>query len=441
MSESENPAIDAPEPKPDRPRTNQDWWPNQLDLSVLHQHSPSGQPARRRTSTTPRRSSSLDVDALKADIVDVMTDSQDWWPADYGHYGPLFIRLTWHQAGTYRIEDGRGGGGDGGQRFAPLNSWPDNGNLDKARRPALAGQAEVRPEGLLGRPARARRQRRPRVDGLRDLRLRLRPRGHLGARGGLLGPGGHVARRRALQRRVAARLRRHPFGAVTMGLIYVNPEGPKGNADPASAAHDIRLTFARMAMDDEETVALIAGGHTFGKAHGAGDPDLVGPEPEGCPVHGMGLGWKNSFGTRQGHGHDHQRPRGRLDADADAVGQQLLRHAVRLRVGARPTARRAPSSGSPKDGAGADTVPDAHDPGMRHEPMMATTDLALLSDPEYRKISERFRDNPDEFADAFARAWYKLLHRDMGPVAALPRPVGAGSRSCGRTRSPPSRAS
>ncbi len=414
MSESENPAIDAPEPKPGRPRTNQDWWPNQLDLSVLHQRPPQGNPLG-ADFEYKAAFAGLDVEALKADIIEVMTTSQDWWPADYGHYGPLFIRLTWHQAGTYRIEDGRGGGGDGGQRFAPLNSWPDNGNLDKARRLlwpvkqkhgqaiswadllCLAGNVALESMGFttfgfaFGRP-----------DIWEPEEI------FWGTEDTWLGD----------ERYSGDRELGGPLGAVQMGLIYVNPEGPNGNPDPAQSARDIRETFRRMAMDDEETVALIAGGHTFGKAHGAGDPDLVGPEPEGCPVHSMGLGWINAHGTGKGT----DTTTSGLEGAWTPTPTQWDSSFFDTLFGFEWELGHSPAGAQqwhPKGGAGADLVPDAQDPNVRHAPMMATTDLALITDPEYRKISERFRDHPDQLADAFARAWYKLLHRDMGPVSRL----------------------
>ncbi len=411
-SESENPAIDAPTQKASRPRSNQDWWPNQLDLSVLHQHSPRGNPLGEDFDYA-EAFKDLDVDALKQDLIDVMTTSQDWWPADYGHYGPLFIRLTWHQAGTYRIEDGRGGGGDGGQRFAPLNSWPDNANLDKARRLlwpvkqkygqkvswadllVLAGNVALESMGF---------ETFGFAFGREDI---WEPEEIFwGPEDTWLGD----------ERYSGERDLSGPLGAVQMGLIYVNPEGPNGNADPVSAAVDIRETFRRMAMDDEETVALIAGGHTFGKTHGAGDPDLVGLEPEGCPVQSMGIGWKSSFGTGKGKDTITSGLEGAWTPTPtqwdNSFWDTLFAYEWEL--------THSPAGAQqwrPKDGAGADTVPDAHDPNERHAPMMATTDLALLADPTYREISERFRDNPDQFADAFARAWYKLLHRDMGPVS------------------------
>jgi catalase-peroxidase len=412
VSESENPAIDSPTPKAIRPRTNKDWWPNQLDLSVLHHHSPRGNPLDEDFDYA-EAFEDLDVEALKADIIDVLTTSQDWWPADYGHYGPLMIRLTWHQAGTYRIEDGRGGGGDGNQRFAPLNSWPDNGNLDKARRLlwpvkqkygknvswadllVLAGNVALETMGF-------------KTFGFAFGREDIWEPEEIfwGTEDEWLGDARYSGERDLAE----------PFGAVQMGLIYVNPEGPNGNADPAKSAIDIRETFRRMAMNDEETVALIAGGHTFGKAHGAGDPDLVGPEPEGCPVHGMGLGWKNSFGTGKGTDTTTSGLEGAWNPTPTEWNNDFwdTLFGYEWELGHSPAGAQ---QWHPKGGAGADTVPDAQDPKIRHAPMMATTDLALLTDPEYRKISERFRDNPRQFADAFARAWYKLLHRDMGPVS------------------------
>ncbi len=411
-SESENPALDAPEPKTSRPRSNRDWWPDQLDLSVLHQNSERGNPLG--TKFDYREAfKDLDVAALKQDLITVMTTSQDWWPADYGHYGPLFIRLTWHQAGTYRIEDGRGGGGDGGQRFAPLNSWPDNGNLDKARRLlwpvkqkygqsiswadllCLAGNVALESMGF-------------KTFGFGFGREDIWEPEEIfwGPEDTWLGD----------ERYSGDRELTGPFGAVQMGLIYVNPEGPNGNPDPASAARDIRETFRRMAMDDEETVALIAGGHTFGKTHGAGDPDLVGPEPEGCPVHAMGLGWKNAHGTGKGP----DTITSGLEGAWTPTPTQWDNAFWDTLFGFEWELTQSPAGAKqwkPKGDAGADLVPDAHREGIRHQPMMATTDLALVTDPEYRKISERFRDNPDQFAEAFARAWYKLLHRDMGPVS------------------------
>jgi catalase-peroxidase len=413
VSESENPAIDSPEPKTSgRPRTNQDWWPNQLDLSVLHKHDPSGNPMD-EDFVYAEAFEDLNVNALKKDLIKVMTTSQDWWPADYGHYGPLMIRLTWHAAGTYRIEDGRGGGGDGNQRFAPLNSWPDNGNLDKARRLlwpikqkygqkiswadllVLAGNVALESMGFKTFGFGFGRE-----DVWEPEEV------NWGSEDTWLGD----------ERYSGERELGGPFGAVQMGLIYVNPEGPNGKADPKKAAIDIRETFRRMAMNDEETVALIAGGHTFGKAHGAGDPDLVGPEPEGCPVHSMGLGWINAHGTGKGTDTTTSGLEGAWNPTPTEWNNDFwdTLFGYEWELGHSPAGAQ---QWHPKGGAGADTVPDAQDPKKRHAPMMATTDLALLKDPKYRKISERFRDNPDEFADAFARAWYKLLHRDMGPVS------------------------
>ena len=412
MSESENPAIDAPEPKATRPRTNKDWWPNQIDLSVLHQNalpsSPEGDGFDYKTAFA-----TLDVDALKADVIDVMHTSQDWWPADYGHYGPLFIRLTWHAAGTYRIEDGRGGGGDGAQRFAPLNSWPDNGNLDKARRLlwpvkqkygsaiswadllVLAGNVALEDMGFatfgfgFGRPDITEPEEvfwGPEDTWLGDERY-------------------------SGERELGG-----PFGAVQMGLIYVNPEGPNGNPDPLASARDIRETFARMAMNDEETVALIIGGHTFGKAHGAGDPDLVGTEPEGCPVHAMGFGWANALGTGKGGDTITSGLEGAWTMTPTAWDNNFLDNLFNFDW----ELTRSPAGAqqwTPTNPEAQDTVPDAHDPAKRHAPMMLTSDLALRFDPDYEPIARRFHEDPDQLADAFAKAWYKLLHRDMGPVS------------------------
>jgi catalase-peroxidase len=411
-SESENPVIPSPEPKVTRPRTNRDWWPNQLDLSVLHQHSPAANPMGEDFDYA-EEFKALDVEALKRDIGEVMTTSQDWWPADYGHYGPLFIRMSWHAAGTYRIHDGRGGGGDGSQRFAPLNSWPDNANLDKARRLlwpikqkygrkiswadllVFAGNCALESMGFetfgfgFGRE-----------DVWEPEEI------FWGPEDAWLGD----------ERYSGDRELGEPFGAVQMGLIYVNPEGPSGRPDPRAAARDIRDTFARMAMNDEETVALIAGGHTFGKTHGAGDPSLVGSEPEGCPVHAQGLGWQSSYGSGMGKDTITSGLEGAWTPTPitwdNSFYETLFGYEWEL--------TESPAGAKqwrPKDGAGADTVPDAHDPTVRHAPMMATTDLALIVDPVYERISRRFHENPDELADAFAKAWYKLLHRDMGPVS------------------------
>jgi catalase-peroxidase len=412
MSESENPAIPAPTPKPQRPRSNRDWWPDQLDLQVLHQHSPRSNPMGEDYDYA-KEFAGLDVEALKRDIFEVMTNSQDWWPADYGHYGPLFIRMSWHAAGTYRIADGRGGGGDGSQRFAPLNSWPDNANLDKARRLlwpvkqkygrkiswadllVFAGNCALESMGFktfgfgFGRP-----------DIWEPEEI------FWGPEDTWLGD----------ERYAGDRELTGPFGAVQMGLIYVNPEGPNGNPSAVASARDIRETFARMAMNDEETVALIAGGHTFGKCHGAGDPDLVGPEPEGCPVEHQGLGWKNALGSGKGKDTITSGLEGAwtptpIDWDNSYL-ETLFKYEwdlVKSPAGAWQWV--------PTDPEAADAVPDAHDPSERHAPIMLTTDLALRMDPIYEPISRRFLENPDEFAEAFAKAWYKLLHRDMGPVS------------------------
>jgi len=411
-SESENPAIPSPTPSPDRPRSNQDWWPNQLNLQVLHQHSPRSNPLDEDFDYAEELKT-LDFDALKQDVKDVMTDSQDWWPADYGHYGPLFIRLSWHAAGTYRIEDGRGGAGDGSQRFAPLNSWPDNANLDKARRLlwpvkqkygrkiswadllVLAGNVAIESMGL---------ETFGFAFGREDI---WEPEEIFwGPEDTWLGD----------ERYSGDRELTGPFGAVQMGLIYVNPEGPNGKPDPLAAARDIRETFRRMAMNDYETVALIAGGHTFGKTHGAGNPDLVGPEPEGCPVEHQGLGWKSSHGTGKGKDAITSGLEGAWTPTPitwdNSFWETLFGYEWELTespAGAKQW--------KPKDGAGADAVPAPHDPSVRHAPMMATTDLALRQDPEYARISRHFMENPDEFGEAFAKAWYKLLHRDMGPVS------------------------
>ncbi|MDP1794408.1 MAG: catalase/peroxidase HPI [Acidimicrobiales bacterium] len=414
MSESENPAIDAPEPESHRPHTNKDWWPNQLDLSVLHQHSEKGNPLGAEFDYAAAVAG-LDFEAVKADIFDVMTNSQEWWPADYGHYGPLFIRLSWHAAGTYRIEDGRGGAGDGAQRFAPLNSWPDNANLDKARRLlwpvkqkygqalswadllVLAGNAALESMGFTTFGFAFGRE-----DVWEPEEI------FWGPEDSWLGD----------ERYAGDRELSGPLGAVQMGLIYVNPEGPNGNPDPAQSARDIRETFQRMAMNDEETVALIAGGHTFGKTHGAGNPDLVGPEPEGCPVHNGGIGWVSSHGS----GKAQDTITSGLEGAWTPTPTQWDNSFFETLFGFEWELGESPAGAKqwhPANGEGADLVPDAHVEGKRHAPMMATTDLALRTDPEYERISRHFLENPDAFADAFARAWYKLLHRDMGPHPRL----------------------
>jgi catalase-peroxidase len=409
-SESENPAIDAPTPARHRPLSNQDWWPNQINLQVLHQHSPRSNPMGDDFDYA-EEFKTLDVEALKQDLVEVMTTSQDWWPADYGHYGPLLIRMTWHAAGTYRIADGRGGGGDGAQRFAPLNSWPDNASLDKARRllwPVkqkygrkiswadlliFAGNVAYESMGFktfgfgFGRP---------------DI---WEPEEVFwGPEDTWLGD----------ERYSGDRELTGPFGAVQMGLIYVNPEGPNGNPDPLAAARDIRETFARMAMNDEETVALIIGGHTVGKCHGAVDPQYIGPEPEGAPIEEQGLGWRNTYGSGKGGDALTSGLEGAWTNEPtkwdNGYLDNLYNHEYEL---TRSPAGAQQWTATNPEAQG--TVPDAHDPSKRHAPMMLTTDLALKLDPIYGPISKRFHENPDQLADAFAKAWYKLLHRDMGP--------------------------
>jgi catalase-peroxidase len=412
VSESENPAIQSPEPKGHRPRSNRDWWPDQLDLTVLHHNSPRPGPLG-VDFDYKAEFAKLDVDELKRDVQQVMTTSQDWWPADYGNYGPLFIRMTWHAAGTYRIADGRGGGGEGMQRFAPLNSWPDNASLDKARRLlwpvkqkygrkiswadliVFAGNVALESMGFETFGFGFGREDVWEPDEI-----------FWGPEDTWLGD----------ERYSGERDLSNPLGAVQMGLIYVNPEGPNGNPDPLAAAHDIRETFARMAMDDEETVALIVGGHTFGKCHGAGDADLVGPEPEGCPVEAQGLGWKNPQGTGVGRDAITSGLEGAWTNNPTQWDNGFLDNLY----GYEWELTESPAGAKqwkPTDPAAADKVPDAHDPSKRHAPMMLTTDLALRMDPVYGPISKRFHENPSELADAFAKAWYKLLHRDMGPVS------------------------
>jgi catalase-peroxidase len=410
VSESENPAIPSPRPHEHRPRTNQDWWPDQLDLRVLHQHAPQANPLGEGFDYA-KEFATLDLEALKRDVIAVMTTSQDWWPADYGHYGPLFIRMAWHAAGTYRIHDGRGGGGQGAQRFAPLNSWPDNANLDKARRLlwpvketygqkiswadllVYAGNVALESMGFktfgfgFGRPD---------IWQAEEI--------FWGSEDTWLGD-----ERYSGDRELAA-----PFGAVQMGLIYVNPEGPNGNPDPIASARDIRETFARMAMNDEETAALIVGGHSFGKTHGAGDADLVGPEPEAAPIEDQGIGWKSSFGSGKA-------------GDAITSGLEVVWTPTPIQwdntfletLYAHEWELSKSPAGAQQwvaKGAGA-SFPDPFDPDKKRVPTMLTTDLALRMDPAYEQITRRWLEHPDELADAFARAWYKLLHRDMGPVS------------------------
>jgi len=412
VSESENPAIPAPTPKPsNRPRTNRDWWPDQLDLSVLHQHPSQSNPLGGAFDYA-EEFKNLDVEALKRDVFEVMTTSQEWWPADYGHYGGLFIRLSWHAAGTYRIADGRGGAGDGGQRFAPLNSWPDNASLDKARRllwpvKQKYGQKVSWADLLVFAGNAALESMGFETFGFAFGREDIWEPEEIfwGPEDTWLGD----------ERYSGDRELTGPFGAVQMGLIYVNPEGPNGNPDPLASARDIRETFARMAMNDEETAALIIGGHTFGKCHGAVDPEYVGPEPEACPVEHQGLGWHNSFGTGVGV---HTITSGLEGAWTNNPVQwdngyldNLYKYDWEL-----TTSPAGAQQWKPTDPAAQDDVPDAHDPSKRHAPMMLTSDLALKLDPIYGPITKRFHENPDQLADAFAKAWYKLLHRDMGPV-------------------------
>lgn len=398
---------------------NRDWWPNMLDLSVLHQHSSLSDPMGEAFDYA-KEFESLDLDAVIKDLTALMTDSQDWWPADFGHYGPLFIRMAWHSAGTYRIGDGRGGAGAGQQRFAPLNSWPDNVNLDKARR-------------LLW-PIKQKYGRKISWADLMILTgnvalesMGFKTFGFAGGRADVWEPEqdifwGKEGKWLADERYSGDRELEGPLAAVQMGLIYVNPEGPNGNPDPLAAARDIRDTFARMAMNDEETVALIAGGHTFGKTHGAGDAANVGKEPEAADIEQQGLGWHNSFGTGKG---------------GDAIGSGLevtwtttptkwTNNFFWNLFGYEWELTKSPAGAhqwTPKHNMGAGTVPDAHDKSKRHAPAMLTTDLSLRFDPEYEKISRRFLENPDQFADAFARAWFKLTHRDMGPLARYRGPL------------------
>ncbi len=393
--------------------TNRDWWPNQLRLELLHQHSSKSSPMEPEFNYR-QEFNSLDYAALKQDLARLMTDSQDWWPADFGHYGPLFIRMAWHSAGTYRIGDGRGGGGRGQQRFAPINSWPDNVNLDRARR-------------LLW-PIKQKYGRKISWADLMILAgnvaletMGVKTFGFGGGREDVWEPDQDVYWGREMawledKRYSGERELENPLAAVQMGLIYVNPEGPGGNPDPVAAVKDIRETFARMGMNDEETVALIAGGHTFGKAHGAGPASHLGPEPEAAGLEEQGLGWRNSFGSGKG-------------SDTITSGLEVTWTTTPTRwssnffwnlFGFEWELTKSPAGAHqwrPKHGAGAGTVPDAHDKSRRHAPAMLTTDLSLRFDPVYEQVSRRFMENPDQFADAFARAWFKLTHRDMGPRA------------------------
>ena len=418
--------------------TTRDWWPNQLNLNILHQHTAKADPMDPDFDYA-EAFNALDYKALKQDLNDLMTDSQEWWPADYGHYGPFFIRMTWHAAGTYRTADGRGGGGTGAQRFAPLNSWPDNGNLDKARRllwpikqkygnniswadlMILAGNVAI--ESMGGKTF-----------------------GFSGGRADIWAPEEDIYwgietdwlgnSRYSGDRELA-----HPLAAVQMGLIYVNPEGPDGNPDPLASAKDIRETFARMAMNDEETVALTAGGHTFGKAHGAGDAALVGPEPEGAPMEQMGLGWISTHGSGKGRDAITSGIEGAWTANPIAWDNGYFD----LLLGYEWELTKSPAGAHiwhAVDPKADDLAPDAEDASVRVPTMMTTADMAMREDPIYREISERFQANPDQFADAFARAWFKLLHRDMGPrnrymgpevpeeVLIWQDPIPAGNSSC-----------
>ena len=399
--------------------TNAAWWPNQLNLKILHQNSPQSDPMGKDFNYA-EEFKSLDLHAVIKDLHALMTDSQDWWPADYGHYGPFFVRMAWHSAGTYRIGDGRGGAGFGTQRFAPLNSWPDNVSLDKARRLiwpikqkygrkiswadliVLTGNVALESMGF-------------KTVGFAGGRVDVwEPQEDIywGPEGEWLGD----------QRYRGDRQLENPLGAVQMGLIYVNPQGPNGNPDPVAAARDIRETFARMAMNDEETVALCAGGHTFGKAHGAASEDYKGPEPEGADIAEQGFGWTSGFGSGKG-----------VDTISSGLEGAWTPTPITwdnsyfdTLFGFEWELTKSPAGAhqwTPKNGAGAGTVPDAHDPSKRHAPFMATTDLSLRMDPAYEKISRRFHQNPQQFADAFAKAWYKLTHRDMGPIARYLGPL------------------
>ncbi|WP_043620046.1 catalase/peroxidase HPI [Nonomuraea candida] len=399
-------------PHPTQGGGNRQWWPERLNLKILAKNPAVADPMGEEFDYA-KEFNSLDLAAVKRDIAEVLTTSQDWWPADFGHYGPLIIRMAWHSAGTYRISDGRGGAGSGQQRFAPLNSWPDNANLDKARRllwpvkkkygkklswaDLLILSGNVALESMGFKTFGFAGGRADVWEAEEDV--------YWGPETTWLGD----------ERYTGDRELENPLGAVQMGLIYVNPEGPNGNPDPLAAARDIRETFRRMAMNDEETVALIAGGHTFGKTHGAGPADHVGNDPEAAPIEDQGLGWKSTFGTGKG-------------GDAITSGLEGIwtntptawdNSFFEILYGYEWELFKSPAGANqwrPKDGAGAGTVPDAHDPDKRHQPVMLTTDLALRVDPIYDQISRRFRDNPDEFADAFARAWFKLTHRDMGPI-------------------------
>jgi catalase-peroxidase len=392
--------------------SNRDWWPNQLKLNILRQNSDKSDPMG-KSFDYAKEFNSLDLNAIKKDIYDLMTVSQDWWPADFGHYGPFFIRMAWHSAGTYRIADGRGGGGSGTQRFAPLNSWPDNGNLDKAR--------------LLLWPVKKKFGKKISWADLMILAgncalesMDFKTFGFGGGREDVWEPEqdifwGSENEWLGDERYSGDRDLENPLGAVQMGLIYVNPQGPNGNPDPIAAAHDIRETFGRMAMNDEETVALIAGGHSFGKTHGAADPDkYVGPEPAAAPMAEQSLGWKNTYGT----GNAGDTITSGLEGTWTTTPTKWSNNFFENLFSYEWELTKSPAGAhqwKPQNGGGEGTVPDAHDPSKSHTPIMLTTDLSLREDPEYAKISRRFYENPDQFADAFARAWFKLTHRDMGP--------------------------
>ncbi|NML85219.1 catalase/peroxidase HPI [Polaromonas sp.] len=400
-------------PSVPRPRTVADWWPEQLNLKILNQNSPLSDPMGKEFNYA-EEFKTLDLEAVVKDLHALMTDSQDWWPADYGHYGPFFIRMAWHSAGTYRTTDGRGGSGFGTQRFAPLNSWPDNVNLDKARR--------------LIWPIKQKYGRKLSWADLIVLTgnvalesMGFKTFGFAGGREDVWEPGediywGSEDTWLGNNRYTGDRELEQPLGAVQMGLIYVNPQGPDGNPDPVAAARDIRETFARMAMNDYETVALCAGGHTFGKCHGAASEDYKGPEPEGADISEQGLGWTSSFGSGKGVDTISSGLEGAWTATPTTWDNSYFD----TLFGYEWELTKSPAGAhqwKPKNGAGAGTVPDAHDPSKRHAPFMATTDLSLRMDPAYEKISRHFHQNPQEFADAFAKAWYKLTHRDMGPVS------------------------
>ncbi|GIF46202.1 catalase-peroxidase [Asanoa ferruginea] len=415
-----------------RARSNRDWWPNQLDVTVLHQNPKAGDPMGDGFDYA-EAFKTLDLDAVKADINTVMTTSQDWWPADYGHYGPLFIRMAWHSAGTYRIQDGRGGAGSGEQRFAPLNSWPDNGNLDKARRLlwpvkkkygkslswadllVLAGNCALESMGFTTF-------------------------GYAGGREDVWEPEevnwGTEDTWLGDERYSGDRKLSKGLAAVQMGLIYVNPEGPNGNPDALAAARDIRETFGRMAMNDEETVALIAGGHTFGKAHGNGPADKVGADPEAAPIEQLGLGWKNAHGTGKGADTITSGLEGAWTPTPVTWDNTFFETLFSFEWQQTKSPAGA-AQWTPTDAAAGDLVPDAHDPAKRHAPMMLTTDLALRVDPSYEEISRRFYENPQEFADAFAKAWFKLTHRDMGPIDRYLGPLVPAEPQLWQDRVPP----